>query len=146
MSRRQPSSLFSPSLDAVALCQRHEAQSASTLMQEATVLLTPSSSLLRSVYTHNCTCGYFMQNVMCSFPAFFPPPHQLSSSFLLNGLRSVLQVPVQVFPYSLTARTRVPGSLAGEVKHGLTIFTPGSQTKRSECEGNLERSLSSHLE
>lgn len=43
--------------------------------------------------------------------------------------RSVLQIPLQVFPHALTARTRVPGSLAGEVEHGLTIFTPAQRQK-----------------
>lgn len=38
---------------------------------------------------------------------------------------SVVQISLQVFLHSLTARTSVLGSLAGKVKHRFTIFTPG---------------------
>lgn len=48
---------------------------------------------------------------------------------LLDGLRSVQQIPLQVFLHSLTARTGYPRILAGKVKHSLTIFTPGGDVK-----------------
>lgn len=42
---------------------------------------------------------------------------------------SVLQISLQVFPHSLTARTRHPGSFTGQVKHSFTIFTPEAEIR-----------------
>lgn len=41
-----------------------------------------------------------------------------------------MQIPLQVLPNPLAARTRVLRSFAGQVKHSLTIFTP--ESKREE--------------